>query len=120
MASPNGEMTPGEISRTLQRIDKTVTDLAHELRDEMRDTRHKASNALQGVELQKVMNAHVSEKLNALDGSDERQWETINHLRENAASQEAVDSYRRWLIGGGSLFGLVAIVNLAINISQGS
>lgn len=115
----DGEMTPGEISRTLQRIDKTLADLAHELRGEMRDIRHKANNALEAANLQRVLNAHTEDKISGLESSDERQWASINHLRENAASQEAVDRYRKWLLGGGSLVGLGVIVNLIFNIVQG-
>lgn len=115
----NGEMTAGEISRTLQRIDKTVSDLANELRNDMRDTRHKANNALQGIELQRVMNIRTEEKFSYLETSDTKQWDQINHLRENAASQDAVDRYKRWFVG--VILGTLGlgIVNLIINLAQG-
>lgn len=118
MASPDGEMSLGEISRTLQRIDKAVSDLAHELRTDLRETRHKANNALQGVELQKVFNIHMDEKMQGLEVSDERQWKNINDLRENAASQEAVDRYRKWLVSVGLGLGGLGVANFIINIVQ--
>lgn len=114
----NGEMTPGEISRTLQRIDATVAALANELRDDMRDTRHKVNNALQGVELQRERNLRMDERFAQLERSDTGQWEHINHLRENAVSQVAVDRYRKWIFGTVLMVGGLGIINLLINFAQ--
>lgn len=111
-------MTLGEIGRTVQKIDAKLTTLEKEWRSEMRDIGHRANNALQLGQLQKVQNEVFKEKIEHIDASDGRQWERIDHLSQNAASQAAVDSYRKWIIGVFVGLGGLSIVNLIFNLSQ--
>lgn len=111
-------MTLGEIGRTVRRIDEKLTSLEKEWRSELRDIGHRANNALQMGQLQKVQNEVFKEKIDHIGESDERQWGKIDHLAQNAASQAAVDTYRKWLIGVFLGLGGLGIVNLLFNLSQ--
>lgn len=113
-------MSPAEMTRSLMRIERMVEDLTKEFREEMRETRHKANNALQGVQLQVVRNEVFANDIGDLKKTvHDNVFPKLDQLAENAASQEAVDQYRKWLIGTVISLGGLGILNLVINLTQG-
>jgi hypothetical protein len=116
---PDEEISLGEVGRSVIRIERQLEALTNEVRQELRDVRHKANNALQAAELQSVRNEKFANDIERVAKSDERQWEAIDHLKENAASQEAVDKFRKWLIGTVVIAGGIGVMNLLVSVSNG-
>lgn len=134
-------MTPeeigiGEIGRSVQRIEQQLIALATELREELRDTRHKANDALTGIQLQRVKNEQYENAINRHESSLERAWmrieaheaasasrddlevnrARIENLEKTTASQDAVDKYRKWLIGVVGVSGILGIISLVVSL----
>lgn len=118
-AVPDEDISLGEVGRAVIRIERQLESLTNEVRQELRDVRHKAANAMQAVELQSIRNEKFTSDIDRVSKSDERQWEVIDHLRENAASQEAVDRFRKWLVGTVVIAGGIGVMNLIVSVSNG-
>jgi hypothetical protein len=120
MTTDDDVMSQAEQGRSIARIERMLDDLTKEFRQEMRETRHKAANAMQGVELQRYKNEAFDRDISRIDKTvHETLFPKVDDLVTNAASQEAVDKYRRWFIGTLISVGGLGVVNLVINLSQG-
>ena len=116
---PDEDISLGEVGRSVIRIERQLETLTNEVRQELREVRHKAANAMAAVELQTVRNEKFANDIERVSQSDQRQWEVIDHLRENAASQQAVDNFRKWLIGTVLIAGGIGVMNLIVTVSNG-
>ena len=96
MADGNGgTISPGE---RLTRIENLLEDFIRTSRDEVREARHLARNALQAAELQRVLNEGFRKDIDRIDRRYENDIKPImGTLTSHAAATDAESVFKKWL-----------------------
>ena len=110
MADGNGgTISAGE---RLSRIEKLLEEFIKTSRDEIREARHLARNALHGIALQNVLNENFRRDIDRINHRyDEEIGPVLNTLTSHAAATDAESVFKKWLWPV-----LISIVSIAIAI----
>ena len=107
------EESAGSLSldRRLERIETMLAEIDHKLDRKVEVERFLAvENRLRDIELRGT--SHAQAALSSVESLEAR----LDKVEREAASKEAVESYRRWLYGGGAVAALFLAANLVLNV----
>ena len=96
-----GEETDGGlgVGQRLGRIETMLEDFIKTSKDEIREARHLARNALHAADLQKEINRSVRSDVDRIDRRyDQDIKPLLQHLTQKEAADEGEDTYRKWIL----------------------
>lgn len=115
----NGNMTAGEVTRTLVRIERGVERIEQQMipqvLEQVSSVRHRVANLEQVAVLKNEFIREFKEMQAVLQKKADQ--DAVDELERRTVAQDAVDAYRKWLLGavvfagGGMVISLLTLIN---------
>lgn len=115
----NGNMSAGEVTRTLQRIERGIERIEQQMipavLKDVSEVRHRVANLEQVAVFKAEFLKDYKELKDELQKKADQN--TVDELERRTVAQDAVDAYRKWLLGavlvsgGGLVISLLTLIN---------